>query len=100
MAVSAQKAFDTLTNFIDENGGNYRHWYVGITSDPETRLFKEHGVSELEKWVYSPCTTDADSRNVEMALLNLGCDGHPSDGDNAASWVYAFLKSSRTNPKR
>jgi hypothetical protein len=99
MAVSAQKAFNNITKFIDENGGNYQRWYAGVTSDPETSLFKVHHVAESEKWVYSPCANGTDSRNVKMALLDLGCDGDPGDGDNTASRVYVFLKSSRTNPK-
>ena len=98
MAVSAQAAFRTLTEYIDENGGNYQRWYAGRSSDPETRLFGEHNVSKTEKWVYSPCANEADAGNVKMALLDLGCDGKPGSGENTGTWVYAFLKSSRTNP--
>ncbi len=99
MAVSAQIAFNTITKFIDENGGNYQRWYVGITADPETCLFKEHNVSKSEKWVYSPCANDSDARNTGAALLDLGCNGNLGAVDNKGTWVYAFLKSSRTNPR-
>jgi len=99
MALSAQVAFDTITKFIDENGGNYQRWYTGIASDPKRMLFKEHNVPQSDKWVYSPCANEADSRNVEAALLELGCDGIPHNGDQKGTWVYAFLKSGQTKPK-
>jgi len=32
--------------YIQNNGGAYSDWYVGIASDPKERLFTDHNVSE------------------------------------------------------
>ena len=32
--------------YIQNWGGKYPDWYVGITSDPRQRLFSDHGVRE------------------------------------------------------
>ena len=36
--------------------------------------------------------------SVEKALLEKGCDGNPGGGDDDAVYVYAYLKSSITEP--
>jgi len=98
--LSAQQAFNEITKFIDENGGNYSHWYTGITSDPKTRLFREHNVTETDegKYIYRPCISDLDARNVQETLLKLGCYGNPGGRDRSTTFVYAYLQSTQTNP--
>ena len=38
------------------------------------------------------------ARNVEAVLLKLGCDGETGGGDESTTYIYAYLKSSNTNP--
>ncbi len=74
-------------------------WYVGIASDARQRLFNDHQVSEQhDTWAYIPADTSGIARSVETTYHNAGCDGGPGGGDSATTIVYAYLKSSRTNP--
>jgi len=71
-------------------GGTYRGWYVGITSDWEERLFTGHQVPRKDCWFIARlCHSNADARSVEEALLKLGCDGRGGGGDQTAVYVYA-----------
>jgi hypothetical protein len=74
-------------------------WYVGIASDVRQRLFGDHRVSaEQDAWAHIPADTSAIARSVETTYHNAGCDGGPGGGDNTTTIVYAYLKSSRTDP--
>jgi hypothetical protein len=99
MAISAQQAYDEIKSHIDKSGEPYRNWYAGIATDARKRLFEDHNVSEENGWwTYRTCSTDKDARAVEEALFKLGCDGDVGGGDESTTAVYAYLKTSTTNP--
>lgn len=100
MANTAQQAYDDIVAHINKQGGAYSSWYAGIAADPKDRLKSGHGVALTNDnwWIHRACSTDDDAREVEKALLDLGCDGGPSGGDHATKSVYAYLKTSSTDP--
>jgi len=99
MAVTAQQVFNEIKAYIDKQGKPYSAWYAGIASDAKTRLFVDHNVSRTnDKWVYDQCTNNQSARNVEDALLKLGCDGGSGGGDQSSTYVYAYLKLPSTTP--
>jgi hypothetical protein len=78
--------------------GSPSDWYVGITSDAETRL-AEHGILRSDhSWIVRRCATSVDARNVEDALLRYGCVGGPGGGDATSVYVYAYLKRRGSRP--
>jgi hypothetical protein len=96
--MSAQEAFDKIKAYIDKRKP-YSNWYVGITSDPKSRLFTDHNVSEeKDAWIYQRCYGNEDARSVESSLLSYGCDGGSGGGDMTSTYVYAYLKASHTKP--
>ena len=98
MAYSEEQAYNEIKSYMDRNN-NYPKWYSGITSDPRKRLFEEHNVSEKsDYWIYRQCYSEQSARNVEEALLKLGCDGGTGGGDESSVCVYAYRKSANTNP--
>lgn len=85
--------------YIDKEGSPYRTWYVGITNDPKHRLFNEHGVEEKNSWcIYREASSVEVARRVEDYFITLGTDGAPGGGDEDSKWVYAYRKTSYTNP--
>jgi hypothetical protein len=99
MAKTAQQIYDEIKAFIDKRGEPYSNWYAGIATNARKRLFEEHNVSEKDDpWIWHRCSSDQAARNVEGALLKLGCDGDTGGGDESTTSVYAYLKSSHTNP--
>jgi len=88
---------DTLTSeiqkYIDDNGGVTHHygWYVGVTADPERRLFHEHKVNKQDgSWIYGPASSSGDARELERHFLDLGCQGGSGVGASDALYVYAY----------
>jgi hypothetical protein len=99
MAIPPQQAYNEIKAFIDKRGKPYRSWYAGIAADARKRLFQEHHVSEKDdQWIYRQCPNDQGARDVEEALIKLGCDGETGGGDESTTSVYAYLKSANTNP--
>ena len=97
--LNAQETFIKIKSLIDQYGSAYSNWYTGITSDPETRLFQQHGVSkDTDVWTFQRCQSEQGARDVEAALLELGCDGGPGGGEKSCDYNYAYRKSRNTNP--
>lgn len=79
--------------------GKPNGWYVGITSDIKERLFGAHKVSEQTgAWVWLRAHNAEVARAVEKAYLDAGHDGGTGGGDDTAVCVYAYLKTSQTEP--
>jgi len=92
-----------MSQFIENNNGtdiNYSKWYVGITDDPQRRLFQEHKVKKEEgPWIYRQCSNCSIAREVEEYLLaKYKTDGGNGGGNNSTIYVYAYKKKSYTNP--
>ena len=82
---------------IRKQGGAYCSWYVGVTSDIEQGLFGDHNVPAQNEWyICRQAFTPADARAIEAGLLRLGCDGGTKCRDDAAVFVYAYLKTPAT----
>ena len=99
MSKTAQEAYDEIVAHIKKQGGAYSSWYCGITENIKNRLHGDHKVPEKDHWrIYRECKNSDAARNVEKAILKLGCDGGPGGGDNDAVFVYAYLKTAITGP--
>jgi len=99
MATPEEQAYSKIKTYIDKQGKLYQSWYAGIASNARERLFQDHNVLEKgDLWVYDQCPNDKGARSVEAALLKLGCDGETGGGDESTTYIYAYLKSSNTNP--
>lgn len=98
-AQTPQQVYDEIKGHIVKQGSAYSTWYCGITSDWESRLFDQHKIPQEDYWfIVRQCHNDDDARNVEEALLKLGCDGAPGGGDQNTVYVYAYLKGNLTSP--
>lgn len=95
----AQTVYDQIVAHIGKQGGLYSAWYCGIASDWEGRLFNDHQVPRRDHWyITKPCYNDTDARNVEQALIKLGCEGVGGGGDQTTVCVYAYLMSQEIKP--
>ena len=90
---------EKFKNYIAEKGGAYSDWYIGITSDIETRLFNAHNVNEQNDiWIYDNANTETSARSIEEYFVEtLGTDGGTGGGDNTSIFVYAYKKNPHTN---
>jgi hypothetical protein len=88
-----------INAYMKQHGGTNASWYVGIAADPRSRLFNDHSVCEKEDaWIYRQAVSSDAARETEKAYLDTGHDGGPGGGDDDTTYVYAYLKSRRTNP--
>ena len=80
-----------IKKYVDGWGGNYGEWYIGIASDPRTRLFNDHAVQEKGgAWIYRDCASSKIAREVEDHFIALGMKGGPGGGDATTKFVYAY----------
>lgn len=97
MVKSKEEIIDDIKTHF--RGVNYKDCYVGITSDVESRLFGDHKVSrENGHWIYRTASSDSVAREIEQYFLDAGMDGGPGGGDSSSKIVYAYKKTSDTNP--
>lgn len=99
MSKDAQVIVNEFNDHIKKQGGQPFHWYVGITEDVEERLFGGHRIPRKNHWfIYREADSAREARAVEKAFLDVGFDGGGGGGDNDARFVYAYLKTSITEP--
>jgi hypothetical protein len=97
MANSKQEIINNISNHF--KGIAYKNSYVGVTSDANSRLFGDHNVSKDNgHWIYRSAFSDSVAREIEKHLLDAGMDGAPGGGDETSKIVYAYKKTSYTNP--
>ena len=88
-----------IEDYVSTCGGSFSFWYIGITEDPEDRLFNEHNVSKKnDNWIYRTTSSSAIARNIEKYFLDLGMDGGSGGGDYLSKTVYCYKKTYSTNP--
>jgi len=99
MTYSAQQIIADINAHMKQCGGTNASWYVGIASDANARLFNDHSVDKVkDSWIFRQATAHQVARTVEKAYLDAGHDGGPGGGDDDTTYVYAYLKSTRTDP--
>ncbi len=96
MAKSKQEIINDITIHFKDTV--YKDCYVGITSDVDSRLFGDHNVSRKNGWIYRYTSSDSVAREVEQHFLNKGMDGGSGGGDEDSIFVYAYQKTTTTNP--
>lgn len=100
MADSEYQIKTEIKQYIDNNGGSYSSWYVGITGDPKVRLFEQHDVHENgDNWIWKEAGSNQEARNIESYFVNdLGTSGDTGGGDDSSVYVYAYKMNSHTEP--
>lgn len=100
MAASQQQITTDILNHIKKRGGTFADWYVGISKDASDRLFNGHSVDKkVDGWIYRTASSSTVARAVEKHFCReLGTDGDCGGGDASANQVYAYKKSTRTDP--
>ena len=97
---SEQEITNDIIAHVNRQGGPFALWYVGITSDTTSRLHVDHKVPEENHWfITRNAGTVQSARNIEALLIeNYEMDGGPGGGDDDSIHVYAYLKTSVTDP--
>lgn len=96
---TARQIIADIDAYMTSVGGRASDWYVGIASDPEARLFNDHGVARVGgNWIWRRAISSDAAREVEKAYLDTGHDGGPGGGDSSTDCVYAYRKASGTDP--
>ena len=90
--ITPSPAINEIYNHIYKCGGRFDQWYVGITNNPQQRLFSDHNVSRTDdSWIFRLVLTTSDARNIERYFLNLGCQGGGGGGTTDSRYVYAYF---------
>lgn len=98
MASTESEIKQEIKAHIDKEGSAYSNWYVGITNNIDRRS-NEHNVDrELSWWIYRTANSDEIARKIEKYFIGLGTDGGDGGGDETSKIVYAYKKTSTTNP--
>ena len=89
--MTSSRIIKDFNEYIKKNRIANHRWYVGVTADPERRLFTDHKVKkEGGTWIHSPADSATIARAVEKAYLDAGYKGGGGGGDNRATTVYAY----------
>lgn len=96
--MTLQEFAEQFSTYIRHNGDSPKDWYVGITSNPEGRLFEDHMVEKHSGvYIYDNAGSEENARNIKKYLIeSLGTKGEIGSGVSAAVWVYTYKISETT----
>jgi len=98
MAETRDAIINAIKDLISKNEGSYSDYYVGITDDPEKRLFEDHEVSKNGVYDYWEAMSADSARAVEKYCIDqLNTDGGTGGGDDYSKYVYVYEKTSYTD---
>jgi hypothetical protein len=99
MAKSSEIIVMEILEFIQLEGGHPKAWYVGVTDDPQGRLFDEHQVHyQNDAWIYRTAASEIEAQRVAEYFLEYGLGGRKECRRPDARVVYAYRKSVSTEP--
>ena len=99
MAKSSEVVVMEMLEFIQREGGHPKTWYVGITDDPQGRLFDEHQVHyQNYAWIYRTVASELDAQRVQEYFLEFGLDGRKGALRSGSCKPYAYRKGVSTKP--
>jgi len=100
MAETDVKIIVKIKNYIEQHGGDFPSWYVGLGAYPQEKLLA-HGVNlNQDPCIYLTAVSAENARNVEryfVGHLGTDADTHECTDENALS-VYAYKKTLSTHP--
>ncbi|THB70065.1 MAG: hypothetical protein D6E12_03390 [Desulfovibrio sp.] len=86
---------------INQCGGRYDEWFVGVTHDVAKRLFEEHHVVEapgVNSYITRRASSNEAARAMAKLYLEKGCDGAVGKVSTDNDMVYAYRKKENTRP--
>lgn len=88
-----------IQSFVSRHDQNYNGWYIGVTTDPLTRLLEEHQLNvNVDLWLCGEAFSDKEANFVLRRFVEeLGMQGHYDDSDKGR-FVYAYRISDHTRP--
>lgn len=87
-----ERIISEIVNYVQQNGGEFSSWYVGIAADARSCLFKDHGVDEAAgQWIYENAMTESCARSAKRQLIeNHKLQGVVGGADYSTTCVYAY----------
>jgi 1,4-dihydroxy-2-naphthoyl-CoA synthase len=97
MAQTEKEMIEKITKYIFEKKGAHSEWFMGISSDPQKALFKNHNVDKkTDFWMYEFLPDAPSAHRVVDQLLMMGYDGDPGRKEPASTGVFVYRKKQHT----
>ena len=90
---NADRFINEIDDYVSQHGGRVAAygWYVGVTDDPEPRLFGEHNVDENEDaWIYSAPVDFEIAIRTRDHFIDRGFLGDKDRPERGDLHVYAY----------
>jgi hypothetical protein len=93
----------TKTNIIAEiaikfNPKNFKECYIGTTSSEESKLIREHDLSENDLYLYENTESADIASELEQKFLDLGMNRFCENSDNRTKAIFVYRKNPPPQP--
>lgn len=97
MSLDSKTILAQINTHMNRSGISNRRWYVGITSDIEQCLFRDHGVPKSGYWyIFREAHNADEARVIADAYHKAGCKGSGGGVNATSTIVYAYVTSAQT----
>jgi hypothetical protein len=90
-SMSRKQIQKDIEDYIQDHGGDYSTWCVGVTANAKRRLFQVHKVDKTKGlYIRRRARSAEKAHEVEQHFLNKGCELATGTGDDGADRIYAY----------
>lgn len=90
---------NSIQKFISSNGQYYDQFYIGIATNPRSRLIDGHGITKETPCIYSTDPLPAETvRAIEKYFIAKGTKGGDGGGDCNTRYIYCYKICPWTRP--
>ncbi|MEP3478592.1 MAG: hypothetical protein ABJZ55_05035 [Fuerstiella sp.] len=94
---NSQHAIHKINEYVQQHGGKYSDWHMGIAADPRGKLFTDYRVDRTTgSWIFTGCGTLDASCNVVKHFAELGCKVVDDAKAIDAVFVFAYRGVNRS----
>jgi hypothetical protein len=95
-SMSRKRIKRDIDALIQNHGGDYSAWCVGVTAKSKRRFFKAYKIDKaMDLYLRRRARSSAKARDVSLHFLNKGCEGTMEAGGDGADRVYVYRRASR-----
>ncbi|HQM85672.1 MAG TPA: hypothetical protein PLD55_13420 [bacterium] len=83
---------------IKFNPKNFRECYIGTTSSEESKLIREHNLSENDLYLYEKTESAEIALELEKKFLDLGMNRFCDNSGNRTNAIFVYRKNPPPQP--
>ena len=97
MAKSKTEILNDIQDFVAKHGGNYKQWYIDVSTNPKVDLFKFHRFKKGDKGMFRTALSELQAAEAAEFVMGMGAKGN-AEAKPDHVYLYMYKMEKHTKP--